>query len=436
VYSNLSWQDFISINRDKIHLAPPILKLMLVLDEGDGITALKSWQHLLHKKIRIAKFIAQYFVRKFYFMFRSRAPKLKRAYTQNFPAVHMKVDGWQYATIFSSELLVVIAAVVVAGFNIWFFNFAHGADQSLAMGLLRNHTGLNDQLVLHSNTVRKVVVRPGFFQEAYAESLPDGDQSYLDNITLTAYEDNVMVKPNPDSVQNLVSKQVQVYTTESGDTLSTIAHKFGVSVNSIKWSNNLPSDTIKPGWFLLIPPGNGVVVKITDSNTTIPDLAKKYEVKTEEIVASNVLANAEDIPDVGQYLYIANGKVTPPPAPKVAAKTKSGKSNIVDNGKPVPGGHLFPKGYCTWYVATKVKVTWGGNANRWPANARAQGYTVDKNPTAGSIVETGESRVGHVAYVEKVDGDDIYISEMNYKGFGIRSSRVISKSIIRSVIHP
>ena len=345
---------------------------MLELDKGDGITALKSWQRLLHKKIRIAKFIAQYFVRKFYFMFRSRAPKLKRAYTQNFPAVHMKVDGWQYATRFSSELLVVIAAVVVAGFNIWFFNFAHAADQSLAMGLLRNHTGLNDQLVLHSNTVRKVVVRPGFFQEAYAESLPNGDQSYLDNVTLTAYEDNVMVKPNPDSVQSLVSKQVQVYTTEGGDTLSTIAQKFGVSVNSIKWSNNLPSDTIKPGWFLLIPPDNGVVVKITDSNFTIPDAAKKYEVKTEAIVAANVLENAEDIPEVGQYLYIPNGKVTPPPAPKVAAKAKSGKSNIINKGKLVPGGHIFPPKYCTCYFTTNVKVTCGCNANSWHSNARAQ----------------------------------------------------------------
>ncbi len=350
----------------------------------------------------------------------------------------MKVDSWQYATIFSSELLVVIAAVAVAGFNIWFFNVAKGSDQSLAMGLLRNHTNLNDQLVLHNNTIRKVLDRPGFFQQAYAESLPvQNNFSDLDNMALTDFEDNVMVKRNPDSVQDLISKQVNIYTTAEGDTLGSISQKFEVSIDSIKWSNNLPSDTIKPGWFLLIPPGNGVVVKITDSNTTIPDLAKKYEVKTEEIVATNVLADAEDIPAVGQYLYIKNGKVTPPPAPKPAPRsTKSTKSNLTNVGKPVPGGHLFPKGYCTWYVATRVKVTWGGNANRWPANARAQGYVVDHNPVAGAIAETGESRIGHVAYIESVDGDTVTISEMNYKGLGVKSVRKISKSRIRSVIHP
>jgi surface antigen len=414
---------------------------MLKLEKGVSITAFKSWQRSLQRKVRIGKFITQYFARKFYFLFKSRAPRLKRSYTQHFPAVHMKVDRWQYATIFSSELLVVIAAVAVAGFNIWFFNIAQGSDQSLAMGLLRNHTGLNDQLVLHSNTVRTVVVRPGFFQEAYAESLPaQEDTANIGDSALTAYEDNVMVKPNPDSVQDLVSKQVTVYTTANGDTLGSIAQKYGVSINSIKWSNSLPSDTIKPGWFLLIPPGNGVVVKITDSNTTLPDLAKKYEVTTESIVAGNGRKDAEDIPEVGQYVYIKNGKVTPPPAPaptKVAAKSST-KSNIVSGatGKTVAGGHIFPKGYCTWYVATRVKVPWGGNANRWPANARAMGYLVDKNPVAGSIIETGESRVGHVAYVEKVEGDKIYISEMNYKGFGIKSTRVVSKSIIRAVIHP
>lgn len=388
----------------------------------------------VRRKIRIAKFVIQYFSRKFYFVFKSRAPRLKRSYTQHFPAVHMKVDGWQYATIFSSELLVVVAAIAVAGFNMWFFKVAQGTDQSLAMGLLRNHTRFNDQLVLHNNTIRTVITRPGIFQEAYAESLPNDSLPDFEDVALTAFEDNVLVKPAEINVQDLISKQVIIYNTNAGDTLSSIAQKFGVSVNSIKWSNNLPSDTIRQGWFLMIPPSNGVVVKITDSNTTIPDLAKKYEVTTEEIVATNGRANAEDIPEVGQYLFIKNGKVTPPAV--VKATPKSTKSNLVNTGKLVPGSHIFPKGYCTWYVATRVKVTWGGNAERWPANARAQGYLVDKNPTAGSIVETGESPIGHVAYVEKIDGDKIHITEMNYKGFNIKSSRVISKSQIRSVIHP
>lgn len=361
-------------------------------------------------------------------------PRIKRAYTEHFPAVRIKIDKWQYASIFSSELLVISAAILVAGFNIWFFKVAAGHDQSLVMNLLHYHSDFNNQLVLHNNTVKTVVERPGFFNEAHAENIIPASDAIFDQTNLTAIEDDVIIKPNPASIQGLVSQQVKIYSTETGDTLSSIAKKFDTSINSIKWSNNLPSDTIKPGWFLIIPPANGVVVKITDSNTTIPDLAYKYKVTSESIVIANGRKNAEDIPDVGQYLFIKDGRIDPPPVP-VAKKTNTKLVNS-DGSKLVAGSHLFPPGFCTWYVASKVKVTWGGNANRWPANAKAQGYKVDRNPVGGSIGETGESPIGHVVFIEKVVGDDVYISEMNYKGWNKKSNRVISKSKIRSVIHP
>jgi len=52
-------------------------------------------------------------------------------------------------------------------------------------------------------------------------------------------------------VQTKVSEkprdQVISYTIVKGDTLSTIAQKFGISVDTIKWATNITSDTIKPG---------------------------------------------------------------------------------------------------------------------------------------------------------------------------------------------
>jgi surface antigen len=354
----------------------------------------------------------------------------------------MKVDGWQYASIFSSELIVAFAAIIVAGFNIWFFHFSSVGDNSLAMRLLRNHSTMNNQLVLHNNTIRTVVVRPGFFQEAYADTILPSDGSEDSDPDNVAYEPNVIAKPNPDSIQKLISQQVTVYTTESGDTLSSIAKKFKISIDSIKASNNI-GDKIKPGWYLLIPPVNGVVVKITDSNTTIPDLAKKYNVTAESIVVNNGREiidgrpNLEDIPSVNEYLIIKGGKITPPPAPKPAV-IKNGKNGKVTIPKiaSILGGHLFPPGYCTWYVATKTKVPWGGNGGEWGRNAAKMGYTFNHDPGPGDILVTNESRVGHVAYIESVVGDNIHISEMNYVGFNKKSTRVINKnsSVIKGVI--
>lgn len=100
--------------------------------------------------------------------------------------------------------------------------------------------------------------------------------------------------------------------------------------------------------------------------------------------------------------------------------------------------HFFPYGYCTYYVSTRRNVTWSGNAITWLGNARAQGYPTGNTATVGAIMVTSEGGyTGHVAYVEGVDGDNVTISEMNYKGWGVISSRTISASsgFIRGYIY-
>ncbi len=342
----------------------------------------------------------------------------------------MKVDGWQYASMFSSEFLVVIATITVVGFNLYFFKMAQGSDHSLAMGLLRNHSNFNDQLVLHSNTVRTVVESPGFFSQAYAEGFEDENGVLSDDVSDAAYEDDVMVKPNVNTIQELVSKQVVIYETQNGDSIGSIAQKYNITVNSIKWSNNLSSDTIRPGWFLVIPPYNGIVYKHTDDNTTVLDLAKLYNVSVESIVSGNGLGGPDQMPEIGQFLIIKDGKVTPPPAPKVAAKTIT-KGTTATNRLIISAGqaHSFPKGYCTWWAAKQYGgVKFGGNANKWLKNAKAMGYATGNTPKKGAIVQTTESRIGHVAYVTGVsaDGSSFTISEMNYAGWNRTSARTLS----------
>ncbi len=82
---------------------------------------------------------------------------------------------------------------------------------------------------------------------------------------------------------------------------------------------------------------------------------------------------------------------------------------------------------CVSYVAWKVDSSgrfmpyWGGvgNAYEWPGNARRARIPVDNTPTVGSVAVWGSNAglgwLGHVAYVEVVNGDrSIEVSQYNF----------------------
>ena len=90
------------------------------------------------------------------------------------------------------------------------------------------------------------------------------------------------------------------------------------------------------------------------------------------------------------------------------------------------GGNHFAFGYCTWYVASRRYIPWFGNAIQWWPNARAYGYPEGQAPVVGAVMVTRESYLGHVAYVESVNGDGSWtVSEMNYVAWDVVDRRTI-----------
>lgn len=112
--------------------------------------------------------------------------------------------------------------------------------------------------------------------------------------------------------------------------------------------------------------------------------------------------------------------------PKTAAlSAKTVKTRIT----AVSGSGNFPYGYCTYYVAQRRQITWSGNAITWLAGARSAGFATGDEPQSGAILVTSEGgRTGHVAMVDAVGEGTITVSEMNYAGFGVISSRTIPTS--------
>lgn len=401
----------------------------------------------MRQKYKTYRFIVQYVVKKITFNLRKRFPSLSSWYKEHFPATRLQphMDVWEYSVNFSSELVVALFVVAIAGANLLMFNpfkadYAHN-DESLAAHVLRNHTGLNTQLAIKQNTVTTTVAENGFISQAFADdqnqvlgmsTYYDSDAEQIDD----AIDDNGITKANPDSIQKLVSRQVNIYETKPFDTVYTVASQFGLTPRTIRETNNLPDNSLKAGWFLVIPPVDGIVIQVSNPNLTLTDVSHAYNADINKLVSYNGLEDAEDMVPVGDYLIVPHGQL---PAPKVESKPKKTKPSI-PRSVTIAGNHKFAPGHCTDYVARKVPgIKWGGNANRWMANAQAYGVTVDRNPVAGAILVTNENRrYGHVAYIEKVSGSTVYFSEWNYEGLYKTTYRSldINDSKVKGVIHP
>ena len=366
--------------------------------------------------------------------------------------MHIKKLDWVDLTLkLSSELFVLILTLLAVGFNLYFFTGDiknKYNDQSYAAKFLSFHTDLNKKLYTrNASVVTTVFKQAGLISEVQAQDLETLNNNYLteeneDNENADMFSYDILTRPTPDSIKDLIAKQIKVYETKPGDTLSFIAQQNGINQQTLMWANKLTSEAIKPGWFLLIPPTDGVIYK-ANTNDTLPDLAKKYKADLDIIIAYNGLENAEDI-DGGQILIIPDGQMPAPPKPKVAlpssqsGKVKPGgvtKPAYVNNGT----GHIFPWGYCTWYVASRVHIPWGGNAKNWLTNAKNSGALITNSAIPGALVVTTDNRRwGHVAYVESVDDNGFTVSEMNYEKFGRVNTRWIphGSKIIRGFIIP
>lgn len=356
----------------------------------------------------------------------------------------------EYSLNFSSEILVGILVVIVAVINLITFNpfsstYNH-QDKSLAAGLLQNHTGMNSQLAMKHNTVSTSVASSGgFISKAFADNNSTGSVlGATDVIEATAtedgIEDNGINKANPDSIQKLVSRQVQIYETKPFDTVYTVAKQFNVTPQTIRDTNGLPDNSLKAGWMLVIPPVNGVVIEVTNPDLSLDDIATKYRADLEKLVSYNGLEGPDSEIAMGEFLVVPGGQLpdAPKPAntPATAKTSKSGKPSIPKAN--FKGSNKFARGQCTDYAAQHAKVYWRGNANMWASNAKKAGASVNKTPSVGAIIQTGESRYGHVGVIEAVNGNQVTFGEWNYAGPYKYTRRTLSINdpVVKAIIHP
>ncbi len=148
---------------------------------------------------------------------------------------------------------------------------------------------------------------PGGLPAALAEYTPPS--AVVSSLDLTEYGVQTQISEKP-------RDQVIAYATEKGDTLAKIAEKFGVSIDTIKWANDLKRDSLSIGQELKIPPVTGIVHRVREGET-IYSIAKRYKTDAQKIVnfPFNDFSDLDTFAlNVGQTLVVPDGVQLAAPA--------------------------------------------------------------------------------------------------------------------------
>lgn len=274
-----------------------------------------------------------------------------------------------------------------------------------------------------------MLITPNVANRADTLSAQVSMATQTEETTTAVVEKPQLVAPSVKSV-----KDIQTITVNEGDSVQSLAQKYGISEDTIRWANNLRSDALKPGTKLTILPVTGVLHTVK-AGETAEILASMYQSSAEQITAFNDLELSGLKP--GAQVIIPNGVKASASASARASRSTGTRSASFSwgGGSVVFAGNRYAYGYCTWYAFNKraaagrpIGSNWG-NATTWASLARASGFAVDKNPRAGDVFQTsgGWGGYGHVGYVERVNPDgSVFVSEMNYAGWNRVSSRTIS----------
>lgn len=233
------------------------------------------------------------------------------------------------------------------------------------------------------------------------------------------------------------------YTVQRGDTISTIAKKFNISQDTIKWENDLKNDNLTVGDNLKILPVTGIWHKV-QSGESVYTIAKKYDSNPQQIVdfPFNDFANPETFSLVeGQMLVVPDG-IKPEEVPVYRKSPSFSRPAYIAQGPSSfsQAGFTWPlrggiSQYASWYhmalditspegtliAAAKsgrvVKVstgTWdGGYGNNVVIDHGDGTQTLYSHMSSiyvsvGSSVEGGKSSIGAVGMTGRTTGPHLH----------------------------
>ena len=239
---------------------------------------------------------------------------------------------------------------------------------------------------------------------------------------------SVVAKPQIVATAQKSRKNITHYSAQAGDTVTTLAIKFGISANALRWSNNLGGENIPPGQDLLIPPAEGIVYKVK-AGDTVDNVIGKYQADRNLFVTVNDAETGNLTVD--DLVWIPNGLL--PSAPRINYTSYYTTPTVASSYNAVYAGNGYDYGYCTWWAAYRRAQTGRpvpsnlGNAVTWKVLSQQVGLSTGPLPQVGAVAWKNSGYPGHVAFVEEVYPDGSFkISEMNVIHWNAVSSTVVT----------
>ena len=123
-------------------------------------------------------------------------------------------------------------------------------------------------------------------------------------------QNDAEVISKPQIIQPEVTAQrgIRSYVAQQGESLETIAKKFHISTQTLRWANNMTSDAVEVGRTLTVPSVDGVVYTVKDGDT-VQKLAEAYKASADRIVLANDLTAADQTLTKDSKLIIPGGEL-------------------------------------------------------------------------------------------------------------------------------
>lgn len=330
--------------------------------------------------------------------------------------------------------------------KVFYFSQTFESNKSIVVRNVLIKRGKRNRFFLHISAMAiltfGVLVSP-FIQDPFSQNDENAVSvlSFSEERTLTpeeVFETQESVKPR---------SEIVTYTVQKGDTLSSIAEKFNVSSDTIRWENDIKGDNISVGDEIRVLPVTGIAHKVS-TNDTIYTIAKKYDANAQAIVdfPFNDFADPQTFSlVVGQVVIVPDG-VQPAAQPTYIRRQPfiaTGPVQVSGAGFTWPVRGTLNQ-YYSWYhqaidigagvgtpvvastdgvVAAAYPSGWHGGYGTHVIISGSNGYTTlyahlsGLNVSSGQTVRAGSTVVGWVGLTGRTTGAHLHFEIRGSGGF-------------------
>ena len=354
------------------------------------------------------------------------------------------LELWENIKIFFREL----ANFIFKSLHLGFLNFEQ--KKGVVVTALYRKRGKLSRRLSHSGmaaiTALGIMIAPVIAQEFPGKSMNPWSISAAPSVLSASTDD-----PGIDTqISSKVRDSAVDYKVQDGDTVASIANKFGISVDTIRWQNGFTGDKIKVGQTLKILPVTGIAHTVAKGDT-VYSIAKKYDADAQAIVdfPFNTFTNDETFElAIGQTVIVPDGVMpaaqaaTPRPrqiTPDAGTVTASGQFvwptqgtitqgfswyhpgiDIANQSEPLDvaadNGKVIYAGWDATGYGNMVLIDHGnGYKTRYAHLSQIMvisGQNIGRGQTIGKMGSTGHSTGPHTHFEIILNG--VHVNPLNY----------------------